>query len=94
MVPLPLSQGVVLSLLQQLACDINNNRPRKLDWMTDVAAAVNPKDPVIAMHAPSIFEQVYQLLDHQRTSPTMTGNELSIIRLLLHVINSMIMTCK
>lgn len=94
MVPLPLSQGVVLSLLQQLACDINNDPPRKLSWMTDVAAVINPADPMIAMHVRPIFEQVYQILNHQRSLPTMTGAELSSIRLLLHVINSMLMTCK
>ncbi|XP_061353265.1 enhancer of mRNA-decapping protein 4-like isoform X2 [Gastrolobium bilobum] len=94
MVPLPLSQGVVLSLLQQLACDINNETPRKIAWMTDVAAAINPSDPMITMHVRPIFEQVYQILNHQRSLPTMTGADLSSIRLLLHVINSMLMTCK
>ncbi|KAJ1393029.1 enhancer of mRNA-decapping protein 4-like [Sesbania bispinosa] len=94
MVPLPLSQGVVLSLLQQLACDINNDPPRKLAWMTDVATAINPSDPMIAMHVRPIFEQVYQILNHQRSLPTMSGAELSSIRLLLHVINSMLTTCK
>ncbi|KAI4306266.1 hypothetical protein L6164_029559 [Bauhinia variegata] len=94
MVPLPLSQGVVLSLLQQLACDINNDAPRKLAWMTDVAAVINPADPMITMHVRPIFEQVYQILNHQRSLPTRSGAELSSIRLLLHVINSMLMTCK
>ncbi|XP_031280345.1 enhancer of mRNA-decapping protein 4-like [Pistacia vera] len=93
-VPLPLSQGVLLSLLQQLAVDINNDTHRKLAWLTDVAAAINPTDPVITMHAQPIFDQVYQRLHHQRNSPTITGAELSSIRLLMHVINSMMMTCK
>ncbi|KAL5577748.1 hypothetical protein UlMin_019447 [Ulmus minor] len=94
MVPLPLSQGVLLSLLQQLACDINKDTSRKLGWMTDVAAAINPADPMITMHIRPIFEQVYQILHHQRSSPTITGAELTSIRLLMHVINSMLMTCK
>ncbi|KAK7387201.1 hypothetical protein VNO78_27790 [Psophocarpus tetragonolobus] len=93
-VPLPLSQGVLLSLLQQLACDINNHTSRKIAWLTDVAASINPSDPTIAMHTRSIFEQVYQILNHQRSLPTMTGADLSSIRLLLHVVNSMLMTCK
>ncbi|XP_016170876.2 enhancer of mRNA-decapping protein 4 [Arachis ipaensis] len=93
MVPLPLTQGVVLSLLQQLACDINNDTSRKIAWMMDVAAAINPSDPMIAMHVRPIFE-VYQILNHQRSLPTMTGPDLSSILLLLHVINSMLMTCK
>lgn len=84
----------MLSLLQQLACDINNDPPRKIAWMTDVAAAIDPSDPMISVHVRPIFEQVYQILNHQRSVPTMTGADLSSIRLLLHVINSMLTTCK
>ncbi|KAF3975332.1 hypothetical protein CMV_001402 [Castanea mollissima] len=94
MVPLPLSQGVLLSLLQQLACDISNDTTRKLGWMTDVANAIIPADPLIAVHVRPIFDQVYKILNHQRGLPTVTGAELSSIRLLMHVINSMLMTCK
>lgn len=94
MVPLPLSQGVLLSLLQQLACDISNDTTRKLGWMTDVANAIIPADPMIAVHVRPIFDQVYKILNHQRSLPTVTGAELSSVRLLMHVINSMLMTCK
>lgn len=92
-VPLPLSQGVLLYLLQQLACDINNDLPRKLSWMTDVAGAINPSDQLIMVHARPILEQVYQILNHQHSQPTVGGLELSGLRLLMHVINSMLMTC-
>ncbi|KAM7251002.1 hypothetical protein ACFE04_022885 [Oxalis oulophora] len=94
MVPVPLSQGVLLSLLQQLACDINKDASKKLTWMTDVAAAINPADQMIAVHVRPIFEQVSQILHHQRNSSSMAGPELSSARLLMHVINSMLMTCK
>ncbi|KAK9269418.1 hypothetical protein L1049_001191 [Liquidambar formosana] len=94
MVPVPLGQGVLLSLLQQLACDIHKDTPRKLAWMTDVAVAINPADPMIAMHVRPIFDQVYQILNHHRTLPTITGPELSSIRIVMHVINSVLMTCK
>ncbi|KAF5950380.1 hypothetical protein HYC85_012373 [Camellia sinensis] len=94
MIPLPLSQGVLLSLLQQLACDISKDSSRKLVWMTDVAVAINPADPMIAVHVRPIFEQVYQILNHHRSLPTTSGTEISSIRLVMHVINSMLMTCK
>jgi len=90
MVPLPLSQGVLLSLLQQLACDIGKDTTRKLAWMTEVAVALNPADPMIAVHVRPIFEQVYQILNHHRSLPTASSTELSSIRLLMHVINSML----
>lgn len=92
--PSPWVKEYWLSLLQQLACDINNDTPRKLTWMTDVAAAINPTYLMVAMHVRPIFEQVYQILNHQRSSPSMTGTELSNIRLLLHVTNSVLMSCK
>lgn len=92
--PLPLSQGVLLSLLQQLACDISKETPRKLMWMREVLTAINPTDPMIAMHVRPIFEQVYQILNHQRNLPTMVGAELANIRLIMHVINSMLMSSK
>lgn len=92
--PLALSQGVLLSLLQQLACDINKDRSRKIAWMTEVAAAVNPTDPMIAMHIRPIFEQVYQILNHQRTLPTVSPVELTGIRIIMHLVNSMMVTCK
>ncbi|XP_018488435.2 enhancer of mRNA-decapping protein 4 [Raphanus sativus] len=89
--PLPLSQGVLLSLLQQLACDISKDTSRKLAWMTDVVAAINPSDPMVAAHGRPIFEQVYQILHHHRSVP---GSDVSATRLIMHVINSMLMACK
>ncbi|KAL3508319.1 hypothetical protein ACH5RR_027720 [Cinchona calisaya] len=92
--PLPLSQGVLLSLLQQLSCDIGKETPRKLSWMRDILSAINPTDPVIAVHVRPIFEQVYQILNHHRSLPSTTGSELSSIRLIMHVLNSMLMSSK
>ncbi|KAF3605131.1 hypothetical protein DY000_02050756 [Brassica cretica] len=89
--PLPLSQGVLLSLLQQLACDISKDTSRKLGWMTDVVTAINPSDQMIVVHARRIFEQVYQILHHQLNAP---GSDVSAIRLIMHVLNSMLMGCK
>ncbi|XP_068641530.1 enhancer of mRNA-decapping protein 4-like isoform X2 [Aristolochia californica] len=94
MVPLPLSQGVLLALLQQLSCDLGNETPRRLEWMRDVALAINPLDPTIALHIRPIFEQVYQILGHHRSLPTITPAEANNIRLVMHVINSVLMSCK
>ncbi|XP_068636513.1 enhancer of mRNA-decapping protein 4 [Aristolochia californica] len=94
MVPLPLSQGVLLALLQQLSCDLVNETPRKLEWMRDVALAINPVDPTIALHIRPIFEQVYQILGHHRSLPIITPAEATNVRLVMHVINSVLMGCK
>lgn len=92
--PLPLSQGVLLSLLQQLACDITKDTSRKLAWMTDIATCIIPHDPMISVHVRPVLEQVYQILTHQRSLPTTTATELSSIRIVMHVINAMLMTSK
>ncbi|KAK1269738.1 Enhancer of mRNA-decapping protein 4 [Acorus gramineus] len=94
MAPLPLSQGVLLSLLQQLACDISNDTGRKLGWMTDVAVAINPTDPTIALHVRRIFEQVYGIVRHQSTLPNIPTTEGSSLRVIMHIINSVLMSCK
>lgn len=62
--------------------------------MCEVLPAINPTDPMIVVHVQPIFEQVYQILNHHRNLPTTTGPELSNIRLIMHVINSMLMTPK
>jgi len=93
-VPLPLSQGVLLNLLWHLACDINNNPSQKLSWMTVVAKAIIPTDPAIAVHVQPILFQVYNILNHQSTLLTQAGVELTNIHFLINVINSMIMTFK
>lgn len=92
--PLPLSQGVLLSLLQQLACDINNDTPRKLEWMTAVAAAILPTDQMIVLYARPIVEQVVEIVNRAMTSPAVNGAELASIRVLMHVINYLLVTCK
>ncbi|KAI5446970.1 enhancer of mRNA-decapping protein 4 isoform X2 [Lathyrus oleraceus] len=94
MTPMPLSQGVLLSLLQQLSCGINTDTPRKLQWMTDVAAAIDPEDTRIAAHVRPILDQVYRTLGHHRSLPTTSPSEASTIRLLMHVINSVLLSCK
>ncbi|KAJ1254512.1 hypothetical protein BS78_K043000 [Paspalum vaginatum] len=94
MVPIPLNQGVLLALFQQLACDIANDTSRKLQWMTNVAVAIQPSDPIIAMHVRPIFEQVYGVLAHQRSLPTTNTSDATNIRLIMHVITSVLMSHK
>ncbi|KAK3132249.1 hypothetical protein QOZ80_6AG0518300 [Eleusine coracana subsp. coracana] len=93
-VPIPLNQGVLLALFQQLACDISNDTSRKLQWMTHVAVAINPTDPIITMHVRPIFEQVYGVLVRQRSLPTTSASDEQNIRLILHVITAVLMSQK
>lgn len=88
MKPCPLGQGVLLSLLQQLACDFGNETARKLEWMTNVVLGINPADPMIALHVHPIFEQVYQILSHSLGLQTLPPSDLSKIHILMFMIHS------
>jgi enhancer of mRNA-decapping protein 4 len=91
MVPIPLSQGVLLALLQQLACDIANDTHQKANWMTDVAVTINPSDPTIAVHVRPIFEQVYKIVSNHRAA---SAPDAANLKLFIHVINSVLMGFK
>ncbi|XVE87597.1 hypothetical protein DITRI_Ditri19aG0000800 [Diplodiscus trichospermus] len=82
MKPCPLSQGVLLALFQQLACDINKETSRKLAWMTDVAVAINPSDPMIAVLVIPIFSQVSEIVDHLQSLSSTSASESASIRFL------------
>ncbi|XP_062155057.1 protein FAR1-RELATED SEQUENCE 4-like [Alnus glutinosa] len=64
--PLPLSQVVLLHLLRQLSYCINYNPAQIVAWMTDVANVIIPTDPTIALHVRPIFNEVHDMVNHQR----------------------------
>ncbi|KAH9555736.1 hypothetical protein CY35_08G131600 [Sphagnum magellanicum] len=92
-VPLPLSQGVVLSLVQQLGCDLSNGTGRKLSWIREAALVLNPNDPVLAPHMRPFLEQLYQNLHRQLIHTTVPGEQANL-RLVIHVVNSLLTACK
>jgi enhancer of mRNA-decapping protein 4 len=92
--PVPLNQWVLLALLQQLACDIGNDTPVKLQWMKAVGMAIQPADQTIAVHVRPIFEQVYGVLAHQQSLLGISPLEANDIRLMMHVINSVLLSYK
>ena len=48
--PCPLSQMVLLSLVQQLSADLTTHLAPKLAWIREAALALNPRDPALARH--------------------------------------------
>lgn len=46
------------------------------------------------MHVKPIFDQVYAVLAHQRSLPTTNASDTKNIRLIMHVINSVLMSHK
>lgn len=92
MVPFPLSQGVLLALVQQLAYDLENDFGRKLVWIKEACTVLNPSDPLLAPHMRPILTQVYPNLHKKLVSSS--GAEANTLRLVLHVFNSLLSTCK
>lgn len=91
--PLVLSPRVLLCLIQQLSCDLDDDTIVKLGWMLDFAGVLDVSDPVIAPHANSILENVKQVLLTQWWSTTRPiQSEANTIRLLIRVFDSLMMT--
>ncbi|XP_062162209.1 protein FAR1-RELATED SEQUENCE 4-like [Alnus glutinosa] len=86
--PVPLSQVVLLHLLWQLSYCINYNPAQIVAWMTDVANVIIPTDPTIALHVRPIFNEIYNMVNHQSILPRITVPERSSICLLIQVITS------
>jgi len=92
-IPLPLSQGVLLALVQQLSCDLEKDTGRKLLWITEASNVLNPNEPLLAQYMRSILTTVYKNLHHLRL-PNNSGPEVKSLRMALHVVNSLLATYK
>jgi len=89
--PCPLSQGVLLSLVQQLSSDLTTpDAPKKLDWIRDSCLAVDPADPVLRQHMRPVLSTVHQSLMAAANSPTSAPEVRAGTRLCIHVVNSML----
>jgi enhancer of mRNA-decapping protein 4 len=91
--PLPLGQTVLLSLVQQLGAEIEKDTKGKLRWIQEAVLSLNPKDPTVASHVRSILEQVLSNLQRQ-TNIAGPGDLSNQMRLVTHVVNSMLTACK
>lgn len=91
--PLPLSQGVVLALVQQLGCDLGNDTGKKLMWIKDATLALNPHDPGLPPHVMRHFlEKLYNNL-HALLATTLSADLTLTTRLVIHVVNSLLTAC-
>lgn len=91
--PLPVSQGVLLSLVQQLSSDLSNDTAHKLRWIKEATLVLNPRDPVVGPHMHAFLEQSYQNC-HDQMGVSKDPSEQVSLRLIIHVINSLMSSCK
>jgi enhancer of mRNA-decapping protein 4 len=91
--PLPLGQGILLSLVQQLGVEIEKDTKSKLRWIQEAVLSLNPKDPTVAGHVRGILEEVLSNL-HRQATIAGPGDLSNQMRLVTHVVNSMLTACK
>jgi WD40 repeat protein len=66
----PLTNAVILSLIQQLAFAINSQTSLKLGWLQECVIAFNPDDPVTKPHVQDVLGQVIVMLESFFSSTT------------------------
>jgi hypothetical protein len=90
--PLPLSQPVILSLVQQLSHDMPDNTDLKLQWIQESLLALDNRNPVIAEHLPRVLHQVVQTLETltQTASPALAPSLIRQNKLVLHLAKSLL----
>lgn len=58
--PCPLQQPVLLSLIQQIAADMNNHNDLKQRYLSDAIVSLDVNDATTREHAPKITRELYQ----------------------------------
>eukprot|EP00898_Chlorokybus_atmophyticus_P005860 jgi/Chlat1/6275/Chrsp44S00453 len=87
-----LNQGVVLALVQQLSADLTRDAQLKLDWMQRAAVTLNPRDPLFGPHMRQVLQPVYDSLQAYINSGA-AGSRTSSVRIICHVVNSLLSDC-
>lgn len=92
-VPVPLSQGVLLVLIHRLSHNLLKDTANKLQWMKEASLALNPNDPTCGPHMRPYLEQVYKNCHALMGVPEIQAEQADL-RLLIHVINSLLSSLK
>ncbi len=58
--PCPLQQPVLLSLIQQIAADMNHHNDLKQRYLSDAIVSLDINDATTREHAPKITRELYQ----------------------------------
>lgn len=92
--PSKLSQGVLLSLVQQLGSDLGRSTDLrdKLDWIQGLCLMLDTSDALLAPHMGPILSQ---LLTHlQQAESRAPREDSSTFRIVTHIVKSLLTTCK
>jgi hypothetical protein len=89
--PLPISQVVLISLIQQLSCEMNKATSLKLTWLRECLLALNPNDPTISEHVRPILTSLLETMEELAPAYSDPSHpHSSSFRTLSHIINSLL----
>ncbi len=83
-----LSPGVVLSLVQQLGCDVHRDPATKASWIREAVLSLDTADPTIAPHVKPVLMSVHASLAAEME--LREGTVLADLRLCIRVVQSLI----
>ena len=82
-----LSQGVLLSLTQQLGYNLDRETTSKLDWLQETVMALDTRSPTVAPHLKTVLGALLgQLQDAVQFCPPACASKLTLVT---HVVNSL-----
>jgi enhancer of mRNA-decapping protein 4 len=84
--PLTMGQEVILSLAQQLGCDLHRDPSVKAVWIRDAVLALNCSDPLLLPHIQAVLSDLYAQLEHEALE--CEGSAQSELRLCMRVIKT------
>lgn len=84
-----LSQGVLLSLTQQLGYNLEKHTSTKLEWLQEVVMALDTRSPTVVPHLGPVLSGLYGQLTTFQRSGECPPSALSKLTLVAHVVNSL-----
>jgi len=87
--PLPISQNVLISVIQQLSCSLKlHDTLRKLDWLQHCLVELDPHDSFISSYVVPVLTELQRNLE--TLDPELTQKDPNTVRLLTHTIKKIL----
>jgi len=87
--PLPISQNVLISVIQQLSCSLKlHDTSRKLDWLQHCLVELDPRDSFISSYVVPVLTDLQHNLE--TLDPELTQKDSNTVRFLTHSIKKIL----
>ena len=85
--PPVLGQGVILSLVQQLGCDLGRDPAAKAAWIREAVLSLDTSQPLLVPHIQGLMSQLHGQLENEVAAQD--GAVKSELRLCMRVVSSL-----